>query len=347
MDTMKISKDRFEDWVSRLISDKRVFGIQQRDDKPDRYEFKPLKLPGNLRLDYDVAIQAPKKYFQPPSEQLLVFDSQQHYQSVLNDEEFYILGVHPYDMHAINQNDKLFSQGHYDVHYFARREAATIIACDVVNASGDVFAASMGTAVVEEGFDILLTDTGSFYVMEVATEKGRRAAKLSPHIQKADDGDIATREKVWEVNKRRLNKHRLKCTVGHLPKMLSRAYDHPVWEEKARTCFGCGSCTQVCPTCYCFNVKDDFNWDLESGKRQREWDSCQLKGFTKVAGEFEFRRKRSQRFRHRFYRKGQYIPEKIGQVACIGCGRCVSACLPDIANPVNVYNRLVDDLGIG
>ena len=44
--------------------------------------------------------------------------------------------------------------------------------------------------------------------------------------------------------------------------------------------------------------------------------------------------------------KAKYVPEKIGSEipACVGCGRCVDACLPDIANPVNVYNRLVDDL---
>jgi ferredoxin len=67
-----------------------------------------------------------------------------------------------------------------------------------------------------------------------------------------------------------------------------------------------------------------------------------------VAGDHEFRKKRLERFRHRLYRKGKYVPEKISSpiMACVGCGRCVSACLPDIANPVNVYNRLIKDLGI-
>jgi ferredoxin len=91
------------------------------------------------------------------------------------------------------------------------------------------------------------------------------------------------------------------------------------------------------------------NWDLKSGKRDRSWDGCLLDGFTKVAGNHEFRKNRADRFRHRIYRKGKYVPSKIelsGQVACVGCGRCVSACLPDIANPVNVYNKLIDDIGI-
>ncbi|HYW77957.1 MAG TPA: 4Fe-4S dicluster domain-containing protein, partial [Thermoguttaceae bacterium] len=134
----------------------------------------------------------------------------------------------------------------------------------------------------------------------------------------------------------------------YLPKLLGKAYDHAVWEERAKTCFSCGSCNQVCPTCYCFNVQDDVNWDFKTGKRERAWDGCLLDGFTKVAGEHEFRNQRADRFRHRLYRKAKYVPEKIGgQIACVGCGRCVSACLPDIANPVSVYNVLIDDLGIG
>ena len=79
----------------------------------------------------------------------------------------------------------------------------------------------------------------------------------------------------------------------------------------------------------------------------RSWDGCLLDGFTLVAGGHEFRKNRADRFRHRLYRKGKYVPEKIGcETACVGCGRCVGACLPDIANPVNIYNRLVDDLGV-
>jgi ferredoxin len=73
-----------------------------------------------------------------------------------------------------------------------------------------------------------------------------------------------------------------------------------------------------------------------------------LDGFAKVAGDHDFRKNRADRFRHRLYRKAKYVPEKIGgEMACVGCGRCIGACLPDIANPVTVYNQLVDDLGLG
>jgi len=204
----------------------------------------------------------------------------------------------------------------------------------------------MGTATVKSGFDILLTDIGDSYIAQAATEKAlallAKAKTFEPSQQ-----DLDKRQEIQNRNEKSLNKQQLKCSPSYLPRLLERAYNHPIWEEKAKTCFSCGSCNQVCPTCYCFNVQDDVSWDLKTGKRQRAWDGCLLDGFTKVAPDHEFRKHRSDRFRHRLYRKGKYVPSKIGgEIACVGCGRCVGACLPDIANPVAVYNKLVDDLGI-
>ena len=301
----------------------------------------------SLRLDYDVTILPPKKYFQPPVETLVEFEIKGGYKSVYDTEKFVLIGVHPYDMTAINQMDELFRQDNYDSHYMARRCNATIIACDVVTASKDVFASSMKTATVKQGYDILLTDIGDSYVVEAATEKGQLLLDRAK-TDKATADDIKAREALWKKNEKELNKHPLNCQLTQIPELLDGAYNHPVWEEKAKTCFSCGSCNQVCPTCYCFNVKDDVNWDLKSGDRKRTWDGCLLDGFTKVTPNHEFRSKKSDRFRHRLYRKGKYVPLKIGgQIACVGCGRCVSACLPDIANPVTVYNKLFEDVSSG
>ncbi|MBN2020244.1 MAG: 4Fe-4S dicluster domain-containing protein [Sedimentisphaerales bacterium] len=346
MKTRKIGKDAFKGFVSGLIKQQKVFGPCA---KGDRFEFEQLDSAEQLRLDYDVTLRPPgRKYLLPPVETLLTYEMGDGYKSVYDETPFILLGVHPYDMEAINQSDRLFSQDNYDCHYMKRRQNATIIACDVVTPSQNVFAASMGTATVKTGFDILLTDIGDSYVMEIGTKKGEKLVAGIKDPKDADDNDLEKRKKVWAENQERLNKHKLNCDYSYLPKLLERAYKHQVWEEKAKTCFSCGSCNQVCPTCYCFNVQDDVSWNFMNGKRERVWDGCLLDGFTKVAGDHEFRKKRQDRFRHRLYRKAKYVPEKIGSSipACVGCGRCVSACLPDIANPIKVYNRLIEDLGI-
>lgn len=344
MSLKKLTKNDFTKFVDELVSETKVFGVQA---KGDRFEFAPLESAGELRLDYDVALQAPKKYFQPPCEKLLTFTAEDGYKNVSDDEKFVLLGVHPYDMIALEQMKEIFSQGYRDDHYMSRRDNATIIACDVVTPSKNVFASAMKTAVTDKGFDILLTDIGDAYIAEAATEKGEALLAKVSNASDASDEDIKKRQQIQDGNEKNLNKHELACDPANISKLLDKpgAYDHPVYAEKAKTCFSCGSCTQVCPTCYCFSVQEDVNWDLASGKRTRSWDGCMLDGFTKVAGDHEFRKERADRFRHRIYRKGKYVPGKIGgQIACVGCGRCVSACLPDIANPVAIYNRLIKDL---
>jgi len=344
MTIKKIDKDAFKRFVNDIRRERKVIGVCAQGD---RFDFAQLDSAEQLRLDYDVTLQPPKKFFLPPAETLLTYEVGGGYQSVYDDAEFVLMGVHPYDMAALNQLDQLFSQDNYDTHYMKRRHSATIVACDVVTPSKNVFAASMGAATVRTGFDALLTDVGEAFLMESGSPKGDTLIAKAKDAVDATAKDLEKRQKVWAENEKRLNKHKLNCDCSYLPKLLERAYNHPVWEEKARTCFSCGSCNLVCPTCYCFNVQDDVNWDFMTGQRQRAWDGCLLDGFTKVAGEHEFRKKRQDRFRHRLYRKGKYVPERIGgQIACVGCGRCVDACLPDIANPVKVYNRLIEDLGI-
>ena len=344
MTVKKLTKEAFANFVDAVVRTENVIGVQARGD---RFDFAELESAKDLRLDYDVTLQPPKKFFLPPAETLLTYELGGGYQSQHSKEAFVLIGVHPYDMIAINQMDQLFRRDNYDTHYMTRRHSIAIIACDVVTPSKNVFASSMGTAVVREGYDILLTDIGDSYIVEAATEQGERLLAQAKDAVDATRKDIEKRQQIWDRNKKQLNKHQLKCDPAYLPKLLDRAYTHPVWEEKAKTCFSCGSCNLVCPTCYCFNVQDDVSWDLRAGRRDRFWDGCLLDGFAKVAGGHDFRKHRAARFRHRLYRKAKYVPAKIGgQMACVGCGRCVGACLPDIANPVSVYNRLIDDLGI-
>ena len=180
--------------------------------------------------------------------------------------------------------------------------------------------------------------------VDAATEKGEALLQGVTGIAQASADDLAARQAVWDKNAVELNKHPLACKPADIPELLEKSCDHPVWEEKARTCYSCGSCNTTCPTCYCFDVQDDVKWDLSGGKRQRAWDGCLLTNFATVAGDHNFRKARADRFRHRLYRKGKYVPAKIGgQIACVGCGRCITACIPDIANPVAIYNTLAEE----
>lgn len=338
-----------QEWVDGLIRSQKVYGVQAKADlsgvalaKPDRFIFAELAKASDLRLDYDVTLLPPKYYFQPPCEVLLEFSGSSEFKSVLAQEKIVLLGVHPYDMAAVNQMDKIFSSDNYDAHYMNRRRNAVIIGCDVQNPSPNVFAGYMNTAVVRQGFDILLTYIGDGYLAEALTEQGNRLMEDIKDLKEADAKSVKLREEVWKKNRLILRRHELHVPLNDLSALLERSYDHPVWEEKGQKCFSCGSCNLVCPTCYCFDVRDEMQWDLRHGVRCRVWDGCLLRDFATVSGGHNFRRKKAERYRHRYYRKGKYVPEKIGEISCVGCGRCIAACVPKIANPVEVYNRLLE-----
>ncbi len=337
MSIKKIDQASLDAWVNALIAKQNVFGVQAKGNK---FTFGPLAQAADLRLDYDVTILPPKKYFQPQRENLLEFNIKGEYKSITEVEPFILFGVHPYDVVAIAQMDIIFSADNYDVHYMNRRRNATIIACDVQTASENTFAGYVHTATVREGFDILLSKVCGVYLVEAITKKGEALLALIPEAQEVTPADLSKREQLWRDNARLLRKQKLKCKPREIPALLEKSYYDPIWEEKAELCFSCGGCNLVCPTCYCFDVQDDVNWDLETGKRARAWDGCLLRDFAAVAGGHNFREHRADRYRHRYYRKGKYIADKLQQLACVGCGRCITTCVPNIANPVEVFNRL-------
>lgn len=328
-------------WVDRLIQKFDVYGVQAKDE---RFAYGPLAHGEDLRLDFDVTILPPKKYLQPLKETIMKFARGGEYESVHDDESLVLFGVHPYDVVAIAQMDTIFSRDIYDSHYMNRREKATIVACDIQNTSPNMFAACMGTAVVDDGYDILLTKLGKHYVVEVRTEKGEALLAELGDVPDADAQLLARREQFWEDARRFMNKYLLKCKPEDLPGLLTHSYEHPIWEHNANLCYSCGSCNLVCPTCYCFDVSDDVDWTLESGERVRQWDGCMLRKFAEVAGGHNFRKNREERYRHRFYRKGKYLWDRMGMIACVGCGRCTTACTAKIANPVALYNTLQEDI---
>jgi len=76
---------------------------------------------------------------------------------------------------------------------------------------------------------------------------------------------------------------------------------------------------------------DVQNLDLKTGTRIRVWDSCQNETFAKVSGGESFREERSDRKRHRFYRKFKYPINRYSRFFCTGCGRCTRTCMAKIS----------------
>jgi len=340
MSVKKLSPSALRQWVEAVIARQPVYAPQA---KGDRFDYDLLKRADDLRLDYDVTLLPPKRFILPPRETLLTFKADGTFEPTMERKPFVLFGVHPYDVIAIKQMDRVFSSDPPDLHYLARRESAAIVACDVQRASPDVFAGCMGTATVKDGFDILLTLVNDDYLVDARTPKGEALLKEAPDLQEADAVSLGRREQVWKDAERFLRKHELRCRPDDLPALLEKSWEHPLWKKRSELCYSCGSCVLVCPTCFCFDVQDEVDYDLASGRRVRQWDSCQLPDFAVVAGNHNFRKLREERYRHRFYRKAKYLSDRYEFIACVGCGRCAAACTTKIANPVEVFNTLLED----
>ncbi len=194
MNPKTLNQQKMDDWVAALTQAHRVFGPQARGD---RYAYDRLCSRSDLRLDHDVTKLPPKKYLLPQREALVKFTSEGRFESVAEEEPLVLFGVHPYDVAAIAQMDRYFTEDKPDAHYQARRKNITIVACDVQEPSRNVFAACMGTAPTKEGFDVLLTLVGDKYVAESRTPAGDALLGEAGDLPDADDLSLARREQVW------------------------------------------------------------------------------------------------------------------------------------------------------
>jgi len=311
--------------------------------KRTRFAFEPLKNAADLRLDYDTTILPPKKVFLPTRQDLVKFDKN-GFSAVLDGKERVLLGVHPYDLKAIAMMDWIHEEGNTDNYYQANRKATIIIGSSVQKHYKYAFFGSICTEKPVSGHDMFMTFIGDGYVVDVVTPKGEAIVKLGKFINATTEQLASAKKAVADANANCPEK--LKGTSFQVMHKVRLAYGGPIWEEVAKTCFSCGSCNIVCPTCYCFDIQDEWNLDGTSGTRHRRWDACLTSEFSEVSlqnGRENFRHSRHERYRHRIMRKMTYLNEKLGgSPACVGCGRCSGACTADIANPVKIVNRIME-----
>src|SRR5271157_173587 len=130
-----IEKKNFSPFIDSLIKAMEVVGVREKVE--GKYEFAPLEAASQLRLDYDVTVLSPKKYLLPPRETLLRFETGKpvHCEPVLESRPLAIVGVHPYDLKAISQLDRIFADANRDEHYLKKRQDTAIIGADIKRAS--------------------------------------------------------------------------------------------------------------------------------------------------------------------------------------------------------------------
>ena len=176
------------------------------------------------------------------------------------------------------------------------------------------------------------------YFFQANTEKGKAfVAAASSVLSESDDKAVENAKKDISAKIEKLPFAHLDLSKFKGENML-KIFNSKIWEKVSETCVGCGTCTYVCPTCMCFDVRDFKTTD--HGIRQvRCWDSCMYNDFTQMAAENP-RHTQKERSRQRFMHKLMYYPmAHDGMFSCVGCGRCLESC-PINMNVVKVIKAI-------
>ena len=245
-------------------------------------------------------------------------------------EPFVIFGVRACDCRSFDILDSVFLAEPADTFYQARREQATVVTLACSQPEETCFCTSLGIDPQAPGGDVSCWMAEDTLYLQANTEKGEALLASLPRLEDGEkpDADSSVFDKLP------LKDLDFSAFSG---KALMDWFNSPVWERLSQSCLGCGSCTFVCPTCQCYDVRD---FDTGHGvQRYRCWDSCMYSDFTMMAHGTN-RPTQKERFRQRFMHKLVYHPNNHGgQIGCVGCGRCLQKC-PISMNIVKVANAL-------
>lgn len=268
-----------------------------------------------------------KEVLLPIQENLFYFTEDQVTIPKISDKGILIF-LRSCDLCAVKRLDQIYLQnGPEDFYYKRIREKAKFIlmGCEETCKSG--FCVSMG-ANKAENYDLYLkvAAEGNEVLVDCRDEAlagyfaGAQAAQVEP--------DYVT-ENVEKVT---------------LPKKLSvETFKKPIWEEYGGRCIGCGRCNFVCPTCTCFTMQDIYYQEnAKVGERRRVWASCQVDGYTDMAGGHSFRKSQGERMRFKVMHKIYDFEKRFGYTMCVGCGRCDDVC-PEYISYSNCVNRLAKE----
>ena len=282
-------------------------------------------------------VKSPKDAFFPQSENLYTCVRDGKKLSVepeaLKEQDFVVFGMKACDVRGVEVLDKVFLSEPVDSFYEARRAHGIIVALACKEPEETCFCSVFGIDCAEPSADVAVWTTEEELYWKALTEKGEALT------EQVKDLLTETTEETVEEQKKAIREIVEKLPNAQLSldgwngEALKEKFDSPLWEELYKPCLACGTCTFVCPTCQCYDIKD---YDTGHGiKRYRCWDSCMYSDFTMMA-HGNNRTSQMQRFRQRFMHKLVYFPaNNDGMYSCVGCGRCLEKC-PSSLNIVKV-----------
>lgn len=301
-----------------------VFGPVKKDSS---ISYEQIDDPNNIAWTGNSYVP-PKHFFMPHKEELFRFEDGKFTTSSKKIRQRIILGLKMCDLNAMSHHKTLYIDNYNDEHYkmlfdqtllvgyLCRKECSPYAFC--------------GSLDLKRFYDLMIIDLeqkNENFLIDIGSEKGQRFIDANKKFFKKEEKTIPEADFKMKF-------------ADRLKKLdISKHYDHKDWHKGVDLCLSCGACTSLCPSCYCFELKDEPSLKDSSVSKVKELSSCQLESFSKVAGNVVFRKDRSQRFKHRIYHQLDYFKKRYGINLCTGCGRCIQYC-PTRIDFVKIINEM-------
>lgn len=271
-----------------------------------------------------------KSYFSPkevilPITQTLFYFTEDEVIEPKVDEKDILIFLRSCDIHAVKRLDEIYlKNGSEDPYYRKLRHKIKFILIECEKSFENCFCVSMQSNKTED------------YSLFIKTHEG----KVLIECKDLDFEKHFKLGKMKEVCPKFIQENETKVNI---PEGINiDIFKSEMWKEYSSRCIACGRCNTVCGTCACFTMQDIFYKDnSKTGERRRVWASCQIDGFTTMAGGHEFRKDKGERMRFKVMHKVYDFKKRFGYHMCVGCGRCDDAC-PEYISFSNCVNKLKD-----
>jgi len=275
---------------------------------------------------------SPKEFLFPQREKTLTFNtadtSNIKIDTHFDETKRIIWGIRPCDLKGIKTLDTIFSFNYVDPYYETRRKNTILMGLNCNEPCDYGFCDSCQSGPFANGdYDILFTDLGSNYLVNIGSKAGEQA--ISKSLKLFKQSTAADQDKAKDLEKASRKAFKNTTAISMAQEKLPQFWDDVLWEQESVNCLLCGGCNFVCPTCHCYNI-EDIACDKQISTRIKYWDSCQLAGFTQMAAE-NTRSTQAERLRQRIFHKIVYTSDQYkGVPGCTGCGRCIEVCPAEI-----------------
>lgn len=252
---------------------------------------------------------SPKETILPINEILLYFTEGEFKESTIDDRQSLVF-LRACDLNAVKRVDQIYLENgeEPDYYYKRHRDKVKFVLVGCQESFRNCFCVSMDSNKADK------------YDMGMNIRDGKIFLDIRDEDLNVFDGCQTD----FEVDYVRENKFSI-----DVPENVDFTYlqGHEMWDEYDARCIACGRCNFTCPTCTCFSMQDIFyKENPNAGERRRVWASCQVDGYTSIAGGHAFRNKHGQRMRFKTMHKIHDFKERFGYNMCVGCGRCDDAC---------------------